>query len=198
MEQTSLNKPNVERVSEALKGALALDDAIWKKKDHIIQVLQELKITELDWSDYLFEVSDRYSRNLVIENDDFMILILVWPKGIGSKIHDHPSDGCWVAGINGTIAETRYFMNDNGRIQKTKVSNYSKGEIAWMHDCLGFHKVENSSVTEVAVTLHVYAPPVKACTVFEENSNQGKLVKPTFDSIEGKPVQGLEIKKLTT
>ena len=197
MEQFIESKPNIETITESLGKAIAMDDEVWKKKDNVIQVLKDLSVTELDWSDYLFETKDRYSRNLVFQNDSFMLLLLVWPKGVSSKVHDHPSDGCWVAGINGEIAESRYFMASNGRIQKSKVNYYSKGGITWMHDCLGFHKVENASTTEVAVTLHVYSPPVKECTVFEENSNRGKLVKPTFDSIQGVPVEGIELKKLT-
>ena len=27
---------------------------------------------------------------------------------LGSPIHDHPCEGCWVRGIEGTVQETRY------------------------------------------------------------------------------------------
>ena len=52
-------------------------------------------------------------------------------------------------------------------------------------DSVGLHRVENSSHTDVAITLHLYCPPITLCKSFEERTGHCHSCKVTFYSREG-------------
>ncbi|KAI7131656.1 hypothetical protein KC343_g17057, partial [Hortaea werneckii] len=57
---------------------------------------------------------------------------------------------------------------------------YQSGEVAYMSDNLGLHRIANPSENEVAVSLHLYTPPNAAkhgCHVFDEKTGKKSHVK---------------------
>lgn len=105
-----------------------------------------------------------------MENDLFTIIMLVWNGGKESPIHDHPCDGCWVRVLEGNVKETVYDKKEDGTLEQTSENLYHEGEITWMHDIKGFHKIGNPG-TESSVTMHVYSPPFKSAHVI---NHEGK------------------------
>lgn len=61
----------------------------------------------------------------------------------------------------GTVA---YAFNDNNKFT----------------DNIGLHRVENSSITDVAVSLHLYCPPFDKCSVFDKATGKKTQCKVTF------------------
>ena len=70
----------------------------------MIEALQSVEITSSDYEKFTFADPDkRYTRNLVLENEHFSLICLVWNSGKESPIHDHPCDGCWVRLLEGHV-----------------------------------------------------------------------------------------------
>ncbi|KAK5152702.1 hypothetical protein LTS14_008236 [Recurvomyces mirabilis] len=63
-------------------------------------------------------------------------------------------------------------------VQRT--TTYDQGEVTYMSDQLGLHRVGNPSKTEVAVSLHLYTPPNAAkhgCHIFDEHTGRKSKVE---------------------
>lgn len=50
---------------------------------------------------------------------------------------------------------------------------------------MGLHRVENSSATNPAVSLHLYSPPFSTCSVFNKQTGQKTVCNVTFWSKYG-------------
>jgi cysteine dioxygenase len=99
-------------------------------------------------------------------------MLLCWNPGRESPIHNHPCNGCWLKVLQGSIKETRYVENDdvsgdgNGPLRCISDHDHEVGQIAFIEDSMGYHKVGNPSNVEPAVTLHLYCPPFDRCKVW--------------------------------
>ena len=69
--------------------------------------------------------------------------------------------------LEGSIREQRY----NRRLECTHDAIYSGGELAYITDSMGYHKVGNPTTHQPAVTLHLYAPPIRECHVWCDDNN---------------------------
>lgn len=117
-------------------------------------------------------------------------MLLCWNRGKYSPIHDHPSDGCWVKVIQGTINEVRYNYTQQSNSSSSSSSSNNQNNssaalvettntvltsgVSYMDDSLGLHKVGNPSADVDAITLHLYAPPYEKCRVWFDPSDATK------------------------
>jgi len=74
-------------------------------------------------------------------------------------------------------------MNGENVLEITNDVIYSEGEVTWMHDMMGYHKIGNPG-EDVAVTLHVYSPPYETSTIFDSENNKMQ-VSCSFDTEGG-------------
>ena len=153
-------------------------------------------LTEDDWTRYAhFDPTRPYTRNLIAtDHETFTLLLLCWNPDCESKIHDHPCDGCWMQVLQGQVNECRYEyphqdtgtavtsrMNENGvnGVEKLRCiadETFVGGQLAFIKDSIGLHKVGNPSAVTPAVTLHLYSPPFQDCRVWVddgESSDEG-------------------------
>lgn len=143
------------------------------------------------WKRYaLADPSRSYTRNGVDEcNDKANLLILVWNPSKGSMIHDHANAHCVLKVLQGQLVETLYEWPEDSSSASTeephtmkvkKTSLLNTGDVAYMSDSLGLHRMSNPSSSELAVSLHLYTPPYAAkfgCLIFEETSGRRHHVK---------------------
>lgn len=179
---------NIGELEQIISDVLITSRDFENKRDKMIERLLPLKLDRLDWSKYFFFENSNYTRNAVIHNELFSLIILCWDKGASSAIHDHPCEGCWIVGIEGSIEEIRYVQLNDGKLKEENSFILNPGEMNWMHDSIGFHKVRNSSATEKAVTLHIYSPPFQMCKGMKEDG-QFWFCEPKFYSINCKIVE---------
>ena len=52
-------------------------------------------------------------------------------------------------------------------------------------DSLGLHRIENTSHSERAISLHLYCPPFNACTMFDQRTGHRTKCNVTFWSKYG-------------
>eukprot|EP00602_Paraphysomonas_sp_CaronLab_P005468 CAMPEP_0185022458 /NCGR_PEP_ID=MMETSP1103-20130426/5166_1 /TAXON_ID=36769 /ORGANISM="Paraphysomonas bandaiensis, Strain Caron Lab Isolate" /LENGTH=341 /DNA_ID=CAMNT_0027554529 /DNA_START=84 /DNA_END=1106 /DNA_ORIENTATION=+ len=131
----------------------------------------------------------KYTRNLIYGNEHFDCILMCWPPGSQSTIHDHDVSSCWVAVVEGTVYEVQYalprldkkFIEMEQRDPATAVGNCGKLKVinvacldtggvtgTYANNEIGIHRVENRS-DKLACTLHVYAPPLRKMKIFDEN-----------------------------
>lgn len=51
-----------------------------------------------------------YTRNLIYGNEHFDCILMCWPPGCFSTIHDHDRSSCWVIIVEGSIHEIQYTL----------------------------------------------------------------------------------------
>lgn len=114
-----------------------------------------------DWQSYVAYGNDCYTRHYVEQNAHFEMLILCWKSGQGSPVHNHAERGCILKVLQGQLLETRY--------QKEKVTEslYLKGELTYIDDQIGWHKIHNPGDSHT-VSLHIYSPGFFTPQIMEE------------------------------
>ena len=132
---------------------------------------------------YCFFEEGCYTRNAVIHNDLFQILILCWEKGCITPIHNHPCNGCFMVGLNGSLDEKKFKVKESG-LELYENNCIRKGDINWMHDSIGLHQMSNSSSDQRAVTLHLLLPPYNVCKGYNVRGQNWNCY-PKFYSING-------------
>jgi len=143
-----------------------------------------------DWRRYrLLDPKKNYTRNLIASDDrTYSLILLCWNPRKFSPIHDHPCNGCWLRCVEGCIEEVRYGSTAcaSGCLPVTLDTMVSTGEVAYLNDSMGLHKVGNPT-DEVAVTLHLYSPPYSSCRIWLDPSNPADVQRPviTFHSMFG-------------
>ena len=122
----------------------------------------------LTWSD------GRYTRNLVARDAAFELIAICWEKDARSSIHDHADSDCAFVLQRGAITCENYrvaWPDGSGgapcELRRTTTRTLREGEIDMRSGHLSVHRV--GACDGRAITLHVYAKPIDACTVFDED-----------------------------
>lgn len=167
--------------------------------ESIMSVMRQYEPTfcQDQWRRYaLADPSRSYTRNGVDEfNQKANLLILVWNPRKGSMIHDHANAHCIMKILQGSLVETLYEWPETNAnssashhdhdqrpsgMKVKKETTLNTGDVAYMSDSLGLHRMSNPSSDQLAVSLHLYTPPYAAkfgCLIFEEESGQKHHVK---------------------
>lgn len=158
--------------------------------DEVNDVLSAYQAKRSDWEQYAIFDTNRYTRNLVDEgNGRFNLIVLCWVEGQGSGIHDHADSHCFMKVLDGNIQETLYGWpkdaDTNEHLEPLKKNIYSRGQVAYINDSIGIHRVENPSHSNQAVTLHLYSPAIQTCRSFDERTGKKRTCKVTFWSKYG-------------
>jgi cysteine dioxygenase len=114
------------------------------------------------WSD------EGYTRNCIVENEKFELILICWEKGQATPIHDHGGEECWVRIIQGEFKETIYQMDKDGELNSVKSTISKAGDVSYMVDFMGCHRLENLS-DKRGISLHLYAKPIRNCNVFDND-----------------------------
>ncbi|CAG5107443.1 Oidioi.mRNA.OKI2018_I69.chr1.g3323.t1.cds [Oikopleura dioica] len=145
-------------LNQLIRAEIPLD----KKAQIIVEYFKSYKNN--DWEKYAFWDDFRYTRNLIEEIDGcYSLILMCWPEGSASRIHDHPNADC--------IMAYRHLI----KVQPCEETTATKGDVLHMNDSMGVHRVENASSSERAATLHFYFPCIHECLIFAEDT--GKSTK---------------------
>jgi len=151
-----------------------------KHSDKVEALFSRLRLPkEGGWERYaFFDDKKNYTRNLVAtDGKTFTLVLLCWSPGRESPIHDHPCDGCWLQILEGAIVESRYTKHiDSDELKCISSVQFHEGEMGYINDFMGYHKIGCASSSKPAVTLHLYCPPVQSCRIW---LNPRKASKPS-------------------
>ncbi len=152
-----------------------------------------------DLGPFLHFKDERYTRNLVYNSATFEVIVLCWPPGSSTPIHDHGEQWGWVRVLKGALEETRYSSQDQpDHLDETQVWSpkvHSQQVIpagravAAVNSKYGIHRL--AALDEPTVSLHVYAKPLASCLVFGAPGGQIERKQLSFDTTPGSPAKQL-------
>lgn len=133
--------------------------------------------TFIDDSGSIFDDLPRFSKGLysrVLLNDpedDFQIVIVSWPPGQQSPIHDHAENLGVVAALSGEIEETKYRVLHRGstvQLEPLSSAQLSNNFISPLidDDEHQIHSMRNSSEHEWGVSVHIYLNAMRTFNVY--------------------------------
>ncbi|XP_050524321.1 cysteine dioxygenase type 1 [Daktulosphaira vitifoliae] len=164
--------------------------------EYVQYLMESYKSDPAEWLKYAKFNKFRYTRNLVdAGNGKFNLMVLCWGEGNGSSIHDHPNSNCFMKMLAGQLSEIRFSWpedssdeNDIKPMKEIGRSCLETNSVCHINDSMGLHRVENSSHTDKAVSLHLYCPPYEICSTFNQHTGHRDVAISTFWSIYGKKV----------
>jgi cysteine dioxygenase len=129
-----------------------------------------------------------YTRNLIIENEHFSLMVLCWNPGAKSCIHAHGGSQCWLRVMKGVVRESFWICDPNSqsKINHTTPSEVHIGranDILYIDDNRGVHCIEN--LDNPTISLHCYAPPYQRCKCFDSKTGTEFIGSTSFDSEYG-------------
>mmetsp|Transcript_67455 Transcript_67455/g.180226 ORF Transcript_67455/g.180226 Transcript_67455/m.180226 type:complete len:217 (-) Transcript_67455:223-873(-) len=148
-----------------------------EKQAQILDLLHLTRLSDEEVEKYVdWGGSQPYTRNLVAsDGTNYNLLVLCWKAGCESRIHNHPCQGCFVLGLSGQVVETRYTVHaETDEIREVGQTVVSGGDVTYINDNVGLHKIGSASTTRGAVSLHLYTPPFSSCKVWAQ-SGAGEL-----------------------
>ncbi|MBL4654377.1 MAG: cysteine dioxygenase family protein [Bacteroidia bacterium] len=141
-------------------------------------VMNAIDMDENDLEPYCHWRKEFYTRNLIERTKAYELIVLCWDVDQYSPIHNHEGQDCWMYVAKGQMEEVQYKIeseeNDNCVLKETNETNYTKGQVAYIHDGIGLHIIKNSG-KEPAITIHLYANPINFCNVYD--LEKGKITK---------------------
>lgn len=150
------------------------------------EIIRSLKLPASVFEDYCSWCDESYTRNCIVENEKFELILLCWEVGQITPIHNHGGEECWVRVIEGEFRETIYTQDEAGELNIVQSSISKSNETTYMRDFMGFHSLENLS-SKRSMSLHLYAKPIRSCKIFDEKSRtfvKKNLVYDTFPQLE--------------
>lgn len=81
--------------------------------------------------------------------------------------------------LEGAVREVRYGAKaSDGSLPVVGDGTLEAGQVTFMHDVMGFHKVGNPSPHTPAVSLHLYSPPFSTCRVWMDADRPADVLHP--------------------
>lgn len=140
--------------------------------------LAEAEITDEEIIPYRHFSPEKYTRNKIFRNDFVELLILAWLPGQITLIHDHNGSHGVVRIFEGEITETKYQFDNEKKIRISSAQIVPAGMIAGVGEP-DIHQLGNDAANkENAISIHVYAPPLKGMNIYEVGSGESWLYQP--------------------
>ncbi|AEI62738.1 cysteine dioxygenase [Corallococcus macrosporus] len=152
-----------------------------ERPDAVVSVawlVERLRSSRVDWG--LLEKLVRfepagYARQTLARTPACELLLISWLPGQASRVHDHGGSGgaSWL--VRGALRETRYAWAGD-RLAPDVVVGASEGDVlVELPDTI--HRIDNAS-RHGAVSLHLYAPPLRGMTSYEEARLARETLRP--------------------
>lgn len=147
---------------------------------------QNMELNASDFEKYITWNPNRYTRNCIVRTDLYELILLCWDKEQETSIHCHGGEECWVYVIEGELVELNYVL-DSGMPKEQLQEKMSKGEVSYMNDDMGYHKLKNH-VKGRSLSLHLYMNPIDTCTMWNAEEKRFAPVVLKYDTLDGNPV----------
>jgi cysteine dioxygenase len=165
-----------------------------KDLDRMTRIFESLRFNPKEFQRYAHWTAGKYTRNLVGYNASFTLLMLCWDRGQESPIHDHAGSHCFMKILEGELHEVRYEEKESGKLALKSITQMQEEEVAYIDDHQGVHKMVNPSLDRGAISLHIYIPPYKECSIFNLCEGTKRLVQMVdSNAYNDKPFTPLEL-----
>lgn len=135
-------------------------------KHDLVELLQQLVVTEREISQYATFREHRYTRNVVFQDKTFEIVMICWKSGQRSLIHDHGNSFGAVKILQGVLTESVFELAPNGMIKPCSSRDFQTGDIQ-IENQFTIHQVSNLQPPPLTtISLHVYVPPLARMNLY--------------------------------
>jgi cysteine dioxygenase len=103
--------------------------------EEVREIMENYKSNRTDWKKYAHFDPHKYTRNLVDKgNGKYNLMVLCWPPGLSSNIHDHTDSHCFVKVLDGTLRETRFSWpsEENKPMEQTFCCDAQVNDVSYM------------------------------------------------------------------
>jgi predicted metal-dependent enzyme (double-stranded beta helix superfamily) len=118
---------------------------------HLHDIMKEYNAE--DWKKVLNTNDGKPVNTILLEDDCIKLLLIYWAPGQRSSKHGHPPGGGIIKLLSGSLKETLF--DPKAPEQILGVQTYTPGKMAYIHDSIALHIVENLTDSP-SVSLHVY------------------------------------------
>ena len=160
-----------------------------------LQVLRANPVDSDSLQPYLFWNSQHYTRNLIDKTELYELLAICWEVGMGSSIHNHKGQNCWMAAAMGRLAVHNYrvleedLANHRCNIVPTDVVEITPANPVAVDPLNPVHDVRNPrEFGQRAVSLHLYSRPFDSCVVYSVEQHSCGEIPLRYTSMHGKLV----------
>ena len=171
---------------ETLQSIQSLDELATslseEEQSKFSDLLHSLNLPTSAFDNYSSWSAESYTRNCIIENEKFELILICWEQGQITPIHNHDGQECWVRIIDGEFRETIYQLDDVGELNVIRSTISKSNDITYMIDFMGFHSLENLS-NKRSMSLHLYAKPIRNCKLFDDKTRKFVNKDLTYDTV---------------
>jgi cysteine dioxygenase len=153
-----------------------------EERTNYVEILHSLSIDPAEVDSYHSWSDKKYTRNCVVENDAFELILICWEPGQSTPIHDHGGEKCWVYVMEGAIKEILYDKVADGEPMVKRSTTSKVGDVSFISDVMGCHSLENPTDSR-ACTLHLYAKPIRNCNVYDESIGEFANRELSYDTV---------------
>jgi cysteine dioxygenase len=129
-----------------------------------------------------------YTRSCAYGDERFEVLLLNWAAGAVSAIHDHGGQHCWMQVLEGQLVVDDYRRTDGGerpgfaRVQALGSQLLNAGDLDLRSGRFDLHRV-SATAGVGALSLHIYAAPLKEFSVYDESTHRCQTVRGIYDDV---------------
>jgi cysteine dioxygenase len=129
-----------------------------------------------------------YTRSCAYGDDRFEVLLLNWAAGSTSAIHDHGGQHCWMQVLEGQLLVDDYLRTDGGdlpgfaRVEARGSRLMNAGDLDLRSGPFDLHRV-GAPAGVPALSLHIYAAPLKEFLVYDATTRRCQTVLGTYDDV---------------
>jgi cysteine dioxygenase len=170
-------------------------EAAFREVREIQRFLNSHPVAPESLAPYLFWDPQHYTRNLIDKTPLYELIAICWEVGMGSSIHNHHQQNCWMAVPIGRLLVQNYrtLLEDLAagkcKIEATDVLEMNPAQCCAVDPHEPVHKVYNPrEFNQRAVSLHIYSKPFDSCVVYSEEQGTCGEIKLSYTSVYGKKV----------
>ena len=147
-----------------------------RHRDHTAyaDILSRYAVPSHDLEPYFRWNTRHYTRTCIHRNDEFELLVICYEPGQRTSIHDYDSQTAWIHPVMGEVAEERYTRKKDSGLVLTRELLLRPGTDDALTNGTAIHRFSNRG-PERAVTLNLYAKPMRKWRVYEEGTGNERI-----------------------
>lgn len=193
MPATSVNAVGKVSVEKLVAGLHGLQESDFLGVTGTLEFLRANPVDPDSLAPYLFWNAQHYTRNLIDKTELYELLAICWEVGMGSSIHNHKGQNCWMCAPIGRLAVQNYRVLDEDlaaqrcNIVPTDVLHITPENPVAVDPANPVHDVRNlREWNQRAVSLHVYSRPFNTCMVYSVEQHSCGEIGLNYTSMYGK------------
>jgi cysteine dioxygenase len=159
-------------------------EEVMKNHDPNVSYFQIMKSIDIPYDEFERHFSwkeEHYTRNSIIKNDTYELLVICWEEGQDSPIHDYDSKEAWIHIIRGQLKEEKYVKRGDGPMEKVSTVTLGVNDFSYMSGHVGLHRYVNTYESRT-VSLHLYVNPLKHWNEYDPATDSFRVRTVDYDS----------------